>query len=52
MTAFRNVLLFFAAPFIGLAYILATPFCGIVVLAVLGARALMKHHHAGVAQTV
>ena len=52
MTAFRNVLLFFAAPFIGLAYIVATPFIGIVVLAALAVRALAKQlHPAGVAQS-
>lgn len=47
----KNILLFFAAPFIGLAYIMATPFIGIVVLAALATRALAKQmHHAGVAQ--
>jgi CheY-like chemotaxis protein len=38
-SALLNVLLFFAAPFIGLAYIIALPFVGIGVLAVLAARA-------------
>ena len=38
-SALLNVLLFFAAPFIGLAYIIALPFVGIGVLAVLAVRA-------------
>jgi CheY-like chemotaxis protein len=38
-SALRNILLFFAAPFIGLAYIVALPFVGLGVLAVLAGRA-------------
>ena len=38
----KNILLFFAAPFIGLAYIVALPFVGLGVFAVLTARAAMK----------
>ena len=37
-----NIVLFFAAPFIGLAYILALPFVGLGVFAVLAARAAAK----------
>src|SRR5665811_2082138 len=35
----KNIILFFAAPFIGLAYIVALPFVGLAVLAVLAGRA-------------
>ena len=38
----RNVGLFFAAPFIGLAYVVALPFVGLGLLAVHGYRALAK----------
>ncbi len=38
----RNVGLFFAAPFIGLAYVVALPFVGLGLLAVYGYRALAK----------
>ena len=38
----KNILLFFAAPFIGLAYIIAFPFVGLGIFAVLTARAAMK----------
>ncbi len=38
-SALLNILLFFAAPFIGLAYIVALPFVGLGVLAVLAVRA-------------
>lgn len=37
-----NIALFFAAPFIGLAYIVALPFVGIGVVAMLSARAALK----------
>src|SRR3974377_2034176 len=37
-SAFKNILLFFAAPFLGLAYIIALPFVGLAVAAVLLAR--------------
>jgi CheY-like chemotaxis protein len=39
----KNVALFFAAPFVGLAYILAFPFIGIGMLAWMGTLELMKH---------
>jgi len=39
----KNVALFFAAPFVGLAYILAFPFVGIGMLAWIGGKALMKN---------
>jgi len=38
----KNVALFFAAPFLGLAYIIALPVVGLCVLAVLAARAAGK----------
>jgi CheY-like chemotaxis protein len=41
-SALLNILLFFAAPFIGLAYIVALPFVGLGVFAVLAARAAAK----------
>jgi len=37
----KNILLFFAAPFIGLAYILALPVVGTVVVAKLALKALL-----------
>jgi hypothetical protein len=37
-----NILLFFAAPFLGLAYIIAVPFVGLGFLAVLAVRAAVK----------
>ena len=40
--ALKNIVLFFAAPFIGLAYIVALPFVGLAVLAVLAGRAAAK----------
>ena len=40
--AAKNVGLFFAAPFVGLAYILVFPFVGIAMLAWIGGRALLK----------
>jgi len=39
--ALKNTALFFAAPFVGLAYILAFPFVGLGMLAWIGVRALM-----------
>ncbi len=42
-SALVNVLLFFAAPFIGLAYIIALPFVGLSVFAVLAARVAAKN---------
>jgi len=41
-SALLNILLFFAAPFIGLAYIVALPFVGFGVMAVLATRAALK----------
>ena len=38
----KNILLFFAAPFLGLAYIVAIPFVGLGFLAVLAVRAAAK----------
>ena len=38
----RNIALFLAAPFIGLAYAVALPFVGMVMLAKIGAQALKK----------
>jgi hypothetical protein len=40
--AFTNIVLFFAAPFIGLAYIVALPFVGLGFLALLALRAAAK----------
>lgn len=40
MTALKNVSLFFAAPFIGLAYIIALPFVGLGIAAYVGTQAL------------
>lgn len=42
-TALKNIALFFAAPFVGLAYILAFPVVGLGMLAWLGAKAAAKH---------
>ncbi len=39
----KNVALFFAAPFVGLAYILALPFVGLGLLAWLAGKAMMKN---------
>jgi CheY-like chemotaxis protein len=44
--AAKNVGLFFAAPFIGLAYILVFPFVGLAMLAWIGSRALLRHRGA------
>jgi CheY-like chemotaxis protein len=41
-SALKNILLFFAAPFIGLAYIVVLPFVGMGVFAVLAVRAATK----------
>ena len=41
--ALKNVLLFFAAPFIGLVYIVAFPVVGLVALAVLAGRLAAKY---------
>ena len=42
-SAWKNIALFFAAPFIGLAYVLTGPFIALGMLAWMGARALVKH---------
>ena len=42
-TVLKNIVLFFAAPFIGLAYIMAMPFYGLAVVAVLAARVAAKN---------
>jgi len=39
----KNVLLFLAAPFVGLAYLLAFPFVGLGMLAMLAGKAVMKN---------
>jgi len=39
----KNIVLFFAAPFIGLAYIIAFPFVGLAALAVLAGRFAAKY---------
>lgn len=44
--ALKNIVLFFAAPFIGLAYIIAFPFVGVTVMAVLAGRAAAKKYEA------
>jgi len=40
--AIKNVALFFAAPFVGLAYIIAFPFVGFAMLAWIGVKSLVK----------
>jgi CheY-like chemotaxis protein len=42
-SALKNILLFFAAPFIGLAYIVALPFVGLSVFAMLASRLAAKN---------
>jgi len=42
-SALKNIALFFAAPFIGLAYIIALPLVGLTVLAVLAGRHAAKY---------
>ncbi len=42
----RNVALFLAAPFVGLAYALAAPFVGLGAIAWLGVRAALKRRGA------
>lgn len=44
--AARNVALFFAAPFVGLAYIVAFPFVGMAMLAWMAGRALLRNRDA------
>ena len=41
--ALKNIVLFFAAPFIGLAYIIAFPFVGLAALAVLAGRIAARY---------
>ena len=50
--ALVNVLLFFAAPFIGLAYIIALPFCGFAMLAYLVCGEALKYSAVRTAATV
>ena len=38
----KNIALFFAAPFVGLAYIIALPFVGLAMLAWIGGKALIR----------
>ncbi len=42
-SALKNIALFLLAPFFGLAYIIALPFVGMAVIAVLAARAAAKY---------
>jgi hypothetical protein len=42
VSALKNIVLFFAAPFIGLAYIVALPFVGLGFLAMLAVRTVAK----------
>lgn len=42
----RNVALFFAAPFVGLAYVIALPFVGLGMLAWMGVKAVLKRNAA------
>ena len=41
-SSLKDIALFLAAPFIGLAYAMALPFVGLVMLAVIGGKALVK----------
>ncbi|MDH5536348.1 MAG: response regulator [Betaproteobacteria bacterium] len=43
VSALKNIALFFAAPFVGLAYIIAFPIVGLGMLAWMGGKALMKY---------
>ena len=43
VTFIKDIALFFAAPFIGLAYLIALPFVGLGMLAWMGGRELMKY---------
>lgn len=43
LATLKSVALFFAAPFFGLAYIVAFPFVGLGIAAWFGVKALMKH---------
>ena len=43
-SALKNILLFLAAPFIALAYVIALPFVGLGILAVLAVQAAAKKH--------
>ena len=45
-TTLKNIALFFAAPFIGLAYMLIFPFVGLGMLAAMGGKELMKRERA------
>ncbi len=50
--ALKNIVLFFAAPFIGLAYIVLFPLAGLVALAVLVGRVAAKYEAVRVIATV
>ena len=50
--ALKNIVLFFAAPFIGLAYIVLFPLAGLVALAVLAGRVAAKYEAVRVIATV
>ncbi len=43
VTVVKNIVLFFAAPFVALAYVIAFPFVGLGMLACIGARAAIHH---------
>lgn len=45
-TRAKNIALFFAAPFIGLFYLLAFPFVGVALLAWIAGKAVMKNRKA------
>jgi hypothetical protein len=51
-SALKNIVLFFAAPFIGLAYIVLFPLAGLVALAVLAGRFAAKYEAVRSAATV
>ncbi len=51
-SAVKNIVLFFAAPFIGLAYIVLFPLAGLVALAVLAGRFAAKYEAVRVTATV
>jgi len=50
--ALKNIVLFFLAPFIGLAYIVAFPFVGLAALAVLAGRVAAKYEAVRLTATV
>jgi len=48
----KNIALFFAAPFVGLAYLVAFPFIGLGMLVWMGAREMMKYRAAATAVVI